>query len=290
MQKRLVFILAVLSVFTFQSNAQLLWKISGNGLEKPSYLFGTHHVAPLSICDSIAGFQEAFDSCKQLYGELEMGDMQALSREIMKYMILPQDSLLDKLFSPEDYKLLDSVVTKYMGKSIEQLKMLKPAAISTQLAVIISAQVFKDFDREMQLDASLQKKAKEQGMLVKGFETLEFQAKLLFEEPLSQQAKSLLKTIKYSDQMKIHMPELCNAYIKQDLDKLLKIIEDPEQGFTREEGEKMIYNRNHNWVGQLKDILPQQPTFIVVGAGHLPGSDGLLKLLNEQGYTVTPVQ
>ena len=74
MKKRLIFILAASVILTFQSNAQLLWKISGNGLEKPSYLFGTHHVAPIHICDSIAGFNEAFNSCKQLYGELELDD------------------------------------------------------------------------------------------------------------------------------------------------------------------------------------------------------------------------
>lgn len=116
MKKRLIFILAASVILTFQSNAQLLWKISGNGLEKPSYLFGTHHVAPIHICDSIAGFNEAFNSCKQLYGELELDDIQAVSKEIAKYTLLPQDSLLDKLYTPEEYKLIDEVVKKKYGR------------------------------------------------------------------------------------------------------------------------------------------------------------------------------
>lgn len=290
MKKRLIFILAASVILTFQSNAQLLWKISGNGLEKPSYLFGTHHVAPIHICDSIAGFNEAFNSCKQLYGELELDDIQAVSKEIAKYTLLSQDSLLDKLYTPEEYKLIDEVVKKNMGVSADQLKMLKPVTISTQLSVIISMQAFNDFNPTLPLDAFLQKKAKEQGMSVKGFETSLFQAQILFGEPLPQQASALLKTIKHFDKMKPFIIEMCDVYMKQDLDSIFKLMQDPELSFTPEEMNRLVNNRNHNWSQQLKDILPQQPTFIVVGGGHLPGSNGLIELLREQGFTVTPVE
>ena len=47
-------------------SAQRLWKISGNGLEKPSYIFGTHHLAPASIADSTAGFSEALDAVERV--------------------------------------------------------------------------------------------------------------------------------------------------------------------------------------------------------------------------------
>ncbi|WP_068688437.1 TraB/GumN family protein [Culturomica massiliensis] len=290
MKKRLIFILAASVILTFQSNAQLLWKISGNGLEKPSYLFGTHHVAPIHICDSIAGFNEAFNSCKQLYGELELDDIQAVSKEIAKYTLLPQDSLLDKLYTPEEYKLIDEVVKKNMGVSADQLKMLKPVTISTQLSVIISMQAFNDFNPTLPLDAFLQKKAKEQGMSVKGFETSLFQAQILFGEPLPQQASALLKTIKHFDKMKPFIIEMCDVYMKQNLDSIFKLMQDPELSFTPEEMNRLVNNRNHNWSQQLKDILPQQPTFIVVGGGHLPGSNGLIELLRKQGFTVTPVE
>lgn len=290
MKKRLIFILAASVILTFQSNAQLLWKISGNGLEKPSYLFGTHHVAPIHICDSIAGFNEAFNSCKQLYGELELDDIQAVSKKIAKYTLLPQDSLLDKLYTPEEYKLIDEVVKKNMGVSADQLKMLKPVTISTQLSVIISMQAFNDFNPTLPLDAFLQKKAKEQGMSVKGFETSLFQAQILFGEPLPQQASALLKTIKHFDKMKPFIIEMCDVYMKQDLDSIFKLMQDPELSFTPEEMNRLVNNRNHNWSQQLKDILPQQPTFIVVGGGHLPGSNGLIELLRKQGFTVTPVE
>lgn len=177
-----------------------------------------------------------------------------------------------------------------MGVSADQLKMLKPVTISTQLSVIISMQAFNDFNPTLPLDAFLQKKAKEQGMSVKGFETSLFQAQILFGEPLPQQASALLKTIKHFDKMKPFIIEMCDVYMKQDLDSIFKLMQDPELSFTPEEMNRLVNNRNHNWSQQLKDILPQQPTFIVVGGGHLPGSNGLIELLREQGFTVTPVE
>ncbi len=55
----------------FSANAQLLWKVSGNGLTQPSYIIGTHHLAPFSIMDSIAGLQKAMNETQQVYGETE---------------------------------------------------------------------------------------------------------------------------------------------------------------------------------------------------------------------------
>ena len=64
-------IASAIVAFAFCANAQLLWKISGNGLEKPSYVFGTHHVAPASMLDSIPGFNQAIADCDVVYGEVE---------------------------------------------------------------------------------------------------------------------------------------------------------------------------------------------------------------------------
>ena len=71
MTRKIIFIVAI-AMIAFAANSQILWKISGNGLEHDSYVMGTHHVAPLWMLDSIAGFNEAFSSCVQVYGEVEM--------------------------------------------------------------------------------------------------------------------------------------------------------------------------------------------------------------------------
>ena len=91
--KKILSILLFISL-ALNSNAQLLWKISGNGQEKTSYILGTHHLAPLSIKDSIAGLPQAVEGTTQVYGEVVMSDM--MSPEFMlaagsKYLIAPVD-------------------------------------------------------------------------------------------------------------------------------------------------------------------------------------------------------
>ena len=74
--KKLLGILVFISI-ALSANAQLLWKVSGNGLNQPSYIIGTHHLAPFSIMDSIAGLQKAMKETQQVYGELKMSEMQS---------------------------------------------------------------------------------------------------------------------------------------------------------------------------------------------------------------------
>lgn len=72
--KKLLGILLFISI-ALSANAQLLWKVSGKGLEKPSYIFGTYHLSPLSIKDSIAAMPQAMNETTQVYGEVVMSEM-----------------------------------------------------------------------------------------------------------------------------------------------------------------------------------------------------------------------
>lgn len=286
MLKKWTFILFLF--WTVQGNAQILWKISGNGLKNPSYLLGTHHAASGAICDSIAGFQEAFDSCSQLYGEIFFDDMEALSQQILPYTLLPKDSLLDVILTPEDYKLLDGILKEMAGVGAEPVKNLKPVVLSAQLAMLISMNVLKN--RSQPLDVLLQSKAKEKGMPVKGFETVLFQSQLLFNAPLDEQVADFVKQLRNFDKVKEFQIKLCEVFMKQDIEGMFRLVEDKEFGFNRVQKERLVDNRNRNWVGQLREILPQQATFIAVGCGHLPGEQGVINLLRQQGYTLTPVR
>jgi uncharacterized protein YbaP (TraB family) len=80
--------------------------------------------------------------------------------------------------------------------------------------------------------------------------------------------------------------DLTNRYLKQDLAGLWELMQKDSEP---EELEKLVYGRNRNWVSQMKDIMPQTPTMFVVGAGHLPGEQGLIKLLEQEGYKLEPV-
>lgn len=289
MKPKFTITLVAFFVFALSSPAQLLWKITGNGIKNPSYLFGTHHVAPLSICDSIAGFNEAFDSCNQFYGELDMSNMQAIAQEVSAFMMLPQDNFLDVMLTPEQYRQVDSLLKQEAGVGADQMKMLKPAVIEAQLGLIMCTKAFGGFNPNQQPDMFLQHRAKEKGISVKGFETALFQAEALYGAPLAEQVSDLMRTVNQFGALKDQLIAMNQAYMNQNLSVLQKYVENPE--FTTPRTlDRLIYERNHHWADQLKTILPQESTFIVVGAGHLPGEQGLLELLRGQGYTVTAVR
>ena len=77
------------------------------------------------------------------------------------------------------------------------------------------------------------------------------------------------------------------------MDTVLRLMEEKEGTKcdpTPEEMAQLLYDRNHNWVGQMPDIMQTASTLFVIGAGHLPGEQGLVKLLQGEGYTVEPLK
>lgn len=281
----------VLSVLcaSLSLNAQILWKISGNGLEKPSYLLGTLHFSSIGILDSIKGFQDAFESCGQIVGELDMDEMMANMSEITKQMLLPQDSLLDVILSTENYTKLDVFLKKEVGVGAEQMKMLKPVGLLTQLTVLAVAKGGYRIDLSQPMDMMIQRIAKEKGKAVKGLETMAFQADLLFGQPLDEQCKDLMKVVADFDQFQKFSVKMYEDYQAGRLEELTALMNDKEFGMDELMVEKLVHKRNRNWVEQMITFLPVMPNFFVVGAGHLNGDQGLIKLLQHKGYTMTSV-
>ena len=284
--------LVMLLCIALGAQAQLLWKISGNGLNKPSYIFGTHHVAPLSMKDSIAGITEAMDGTSQVYGELVMEDMMKpeMMMKMQQAMMLPADTTLKSLFTQAQYDSIASVVKEHIGMELAMFDKLKPAALNTQLAVVLSAKAVKGFNPQEQLDTWFQTQAKQAGKKIGGLETMESQIDVLYNsQSLKRQAQQLYCSATHIDYGIDMTRRLAEAYLNQDLDKLLDITEEKMGNAcdsTPEEEETLIFGRNADWVKRMPDIMAQSPTLFVVGAGHLPGERGVLKLLEKQGYAV----
>ena len=287
-----IFALLMFFCITLGVNAQLLWKVSGNGLDKPSYIFGTHHVAPLSMKDSIAGMTEAMNETSQVYGELVMEDMMKpeMLMKMQQAMMLPTDTTLKSLFTQAQYDSIASVVKENIGMELAMFDKLKPAALNAQLAVVLSVKALKEYNPQEQLDTWFQTQAKQAGKKVGGLETMESQINILYNsQSLKRQAQQLYCSATHIDYGIDMTRRLAEAYLHQDLDKLLEITEEKMGNAcdsTPEEEEALIYGRNANWAKQMPGIMKQASTLFVVGAGHLPGEHGVLKLLEKQGYTV----
>jgi uncharacterized protein len=270
-----------------KENNTLLWKISGNGIAKPSYLFGTVHM----ICKDDAflskNLTNAIENADKVYLELDMDNLFEMIGAMMK-MKMNNDTTLADLLTPEEYKL----AKKYFE---EKVTMLPFSVLETYKPLVASSLLMESSmvcDAQVAMEQLVMEEAKKNGKQVDGLETMEYQMSIFDSIPYKVQAQELLRSIstgdKESDGDK-EFKELMKAYKDQDLKKLGEMITKSEQGMMQYE-DILLTNRNHNWVVKLKKLFPNKSLVVAVGAGHLPGDKGLINLLRKEGYTVTPVE
>ncbi|TRW23133.1 TraB/GumN family protein [Flavobacterium zepuense] len=260
----------------------LLWKISGNGLSKPSYLFGTMHIS----CDATldAGVQTALENTKQLYLELDMDDPK-ISSEILAGMNMKNGVTLNSLASTEDYKVLDEFLTTTLGAPSGSLKTVKPMVISTLLIPKMIDCEPQSFEMELLKYTQMQKEE------VYGLETVKEQLTLFDNVPYTEQMTDLIKTA--YDNMnyaKAETQQLMLLYKSKDINGILEFMKKDGNPLFANHMDAFINNRNKNWIPRIEKIAKEKPTLFAVGAGHLPGDSGVITLLRKQGYTVEAVK
>ncbi|MBE5317615.1 TraB/GumN family protein [Pedobacter sp. MR2016-19] len=273
-----------LNAQTKKATNTLLWEISGNGLKKPSYLFGTYHLISAKFADTMKVLQEKLESADAVVGEIVMDS--STQSKIAPFLIM-KDNTLDRLLTKAEFKEVeDYFKTKQPGFELEQMNKFKPAMVSIMMVLFESPDMLNDISEG--IDDSFQKYARKNGKSLYGLETAEYQGALLFDSDLQKQKKALLKSIREADKSKQQMEELKTNYIAQDIDKLTDFfkIQDEE---TKEFMTELLKNRNKRWLDQLPALMQNQSLFIAVGAGHLVGAEGLIKGLQLKGYILQPV-
>lgn len=293
MKVKSLLVMAMMAVIATTAHSQLLWRVTDSNTGKTSYVFGTHHFAPLSMLESVKGLDAALRNADKVYGELDMQaamDPSALMG-MQQMMMAPADSTIDKVLTAKQLADLNMAWAKYGTDQIplNALYVLKPAGLSTQLAALMSAKVLPDINVGQGIDNELQVRARKAGKPVAGLETMEFQTQMLLGDPISKQAEDLVETIEDIDAEAGKLVRLTNAYLAQnykDIETICaeSVLKDPESS------EKMIISRNNNWMKQLAPEMKNTNLLVVVGAGHLVGDKGILNQLKQAGYIVTPVK
>ena len=232
------------------SNAQeleksLLWKISGNGLKKPSYLFGTIHLT----CDSSldANTLNALEATEQLYLELDMDD-KSIQMQMMKLMMMKDGAKLSTLLSPEDFKILDEFMKKNLNMSAKLFDSFKPFMISSMLFP-------KMLDCKSQsVESELMKVTKEQNEEIFGLEKAEDQMKVFDEISYQDQADELLKTVKDNlEKDKKEFIEMMTIYQNKDIEGMLKMMSDSDNKITSE-NQDILLNVAHQRTARIQEI------------------------------------
>ena len=299
---KLLMLLALLLSFFMNGNAQLLYKISGNGLTKSSYIIGTYHLAPVSFVDSIPGLKEALDASEQVYGELDMTDLTSPEniQKVQASMMLPEGTTISSLLTAEEMERLNAVLKELMGMDMtnplvkQQLDGLTPMVLQTQLTLLIYMKKHAGFNPQAPFDGYFQQVAQQQGKAVGGLETLDFQMKILYNgQPLERQKELLMCLVDDKEHMELMAEQLVKAFFAQDLEGMKAVMDEKQQtrcDSSPEEEYQIIYNRNANWAVLMPDIMAAKPTLFAVGAGHLPGEKGVLKLLQNAGFIIEEVK
>ena len=296
MRKLLLLATAIIASITY-SQAQILYRISGKGLEKPSYIVGTYHLAPASFADSIPGMKTAIEGTQQVCGELDM--MDAFKPEnaarLMQSQMLPEGTTLSSLLTAEQLERLNKLLLEEMGSNLNdeafaaQIDKMTPAALSTTLSLSSYMKKVESFNPMELIDNYFQMLALQNGKAVKGFETVDFQMGVLFGAPLEKQVNDLMCMVDHFKDTEEMVDLITTAYFSQDLTQIEEAMEQESKidcGTTEEDEDILINNRNRNWVELMPDMMAEQPTLFVVGAGHLCGEKGVLKLLEKAGYTI----
>ena len=264
----------------------LLWEITGNDLEESSFLFGTIHMIDKEDYFLPAGTLSAIDVSKKMIFEIDMADM----TDPMKLMPLMQkafmkgDTTLKDLITTEDYALVQAHFEK-MGLPLFFLERIKPMFLTVFASGDLDAdglQTGKVKSYEIEFARMATEGSKETG----GLETVEYQISVFDGIPYLDQAQMLIETIKSSDSDDDSFQELVNLYKEQDIYGLYNMMKQDES--LAEYEDALLITRNKNWIPLMTEAMDMQRTFFAVGAGHLGGNLGVIKLLRNEGFMVTP--
>jgi uncharacterized protein YbaP (TraB family) len=265
-----------------QTPHTLLWQISGNGLAKPSYLFGTMHV----LCAEDARLSDSLRSvmahCDEVYFEVNISDMTGMLAAL-KNMRMNDSKKLSDLLPPKDYERVKAYFTQHPPMlPFGMLERFKPMLVSALIEE--NSMGCKTTDgMELMIMKELHNKP------INGLETAEFQASLFDSIPYEQQAKDLVNYVDSNEYNKKSTMELAAVYKDQDLDRIDSLSRKGDPGMSAYM-DLLLYGRNRKWAAYLTTVLPGKSLLIAVGAAHLPGENGVIDLLRKRGYTLTPVK
>jgi uncharacterized protein len=261
----------------------LLWRVSGNGIKDPSYLFGTFHL----LCKEDIHFSEqlkkAIKRSNTIYMEMDMDDPSTMLSGML-YMNMKDGKKLEDLYSAEEYERLES----YFSDTLKMPLMLLQKAKPYFLVALLYPRMM-NCETPAGVEEELMKIAKDSKKEIKGLETMQFQASVFDKIPYEWQAKELLKSIDSFSVYKDEFDTMLAMYKKQQLDSMESMIDKSEFGADKY-GDLLLTDRNKNWVKQLRVIMKNESVFVAVGAGHLVGNTGLINLLKKIGYKVEPLQ
>ncbi len=266
----------------------LLWKIEGNKLTKPSYLYGTIHIIDSKDFFYPKGTLSAIDNTDKMMFEIDMNEMNDMSKMmgLMSKAFMSEGQTLESLLSEEDYKLVDNHFSK-IGLPLTMLQRIKPMFLSVFASGDMDPSGLQSGSMKS-YEMEFLEIANESNKPTGGLETIEFQMSVFDSIPYKAQANMLVESIKNSDAGSDEFAEMIKMYTTQRINQMITAIMDEDQDISEFE-DILLTKRNAKWISTMEESMATTPTFFAVGAAHLAGENGVIHLLRKVGYKLSPV-
>lgn len=280
MKRRISILLFFVYNTAFAQEKGLLFEISGNNLQKPSYIFGTMHLLCKGDFEMSQEMISKIKSSEILAMEMDLDDP-TIAFKMMGKMKMKGDTSLSDLMPETRYDSLKSYLKDSLNLPPMMFQKTKPFLIySLILTKLLPCETLMLENEIMKIDKSKK---------VVGLETLDFQMGLMDKMSYQMQADYLLETLTNKQKSVQEFQAMAESYKKRDLSLLLESI-DAEKGMMADFENEMLFKRNTAWIPEIKKLVSEKSTFIAVGAGHLGGDKGILQLLKNEGFTIKTIE
>lgn len=263
---------------TRMTKNSLLWQITPAAGGPVSYLFGTMHVRDARAFGWLDIALHHLAGCAVFATEFDFSDTDGAA--IAEVLRLPEGATLDRLLPRGAWKNLDRYARKKLGITALNLQHQHPMLVSTALTGAFMAE-----EATHSLDETLWYAARTAGKQCTGVETFDEQLDTLRKIPLEQHLHSLTWLLKNFGRQRRRIQKMMQRYASGGLQRLYQSAKKDAKGLRR----VLLYDRNALMARRFEEIARSQPLFCAVGAGHLAGQKGMLRLLKKAGFKVRAI-
>jgi uncharacterized protein YbaP (TraB family) len=263
--------------------SSLLWKIKGPGVENGCYLFGTMHLIEKEYFIFPKKLEKMVSKSDVLVMELKGLPNQL---EAQNYLMLEEGTFFDYFTEEQKDSILDwakaelNMSPTAFEKSFSGMKPFVVVQVATQLHFMGKTESYEMSFNDIALANNIP---------MEGLETIADQMKIFDDLSKDQQAEMVMEGARNPDEGVEMTERMMKLYTTQNVDSLFLMIQD-EGGVLADEQSSFLDQRNENWIPKIEEIITTKSAFIAVGAGHLGGPNGVIRLLEKKGYTLTPVK
>ena len=267
------------------SSTALLYRITGKGLKKPSYIFGTIHlICPNDMfpAEVLKGY---IKETSQLLLEIKLDDPEVM-KKAAEGAILPAGKSVKDYLKPDEYQRVDELFKNYVGVSYDRFQTFRPNLVSSILLrspKVIGCQGPVAYDNLLADTATANK------IPINGLESVDAEFAAINSEPMEKQVAALSKTAADPEKTFGDFKKLYKLYQTQNADDIYGLTAN-DSDMDAKLQTKLLNDRNAAWIPVIGKYIKEKPSFIGVGSAHLGGPNGVLNLLRRKGYKLTPIK